>query len=223
MSEEKQTRLPELIICNCGHRWYKHLKEAGQNVYECEKCGNDNSEFYNKDAEFKIEQFQQYEKSKTPFEHGSRLPITITIKNSSDKLYNNVPVFNYKNNTDLIYGSMHEPTLEYVDILRLLVGIRYEDEKQIDTITIIAKSKDKENQKEQLINNFITYKVTGIDGREITIPYEVQGTDIEEPSSVTYFMRKSNLFNRCNLLISKIYPNTEIDILIYPTEETKHF
>jgi len=51
MNEEKEPHKAEVIICTCDHKWYKHQKDVGMNVYECEKCGNNNSEFY-KDTAF---------------------------------------------------------------------------------------------------------------------------------------------------------------------------
>jgi hypothetical protein len=204
MKEKIEPQQAELIICTCDNKWYKHHKDVGMNVYQCEKCGNDNSEFY----------------KNTAF---STMPIGIKIQNISNKIYENVPIFNYKNKTNLIYGSHQAPTIEYDDILRFLVGIRYEDEKQIDAIVITAKSEDMENQRNQLVKNLIIYKITGIDGREIATPYQIQKTNIELPSQVTYFMSKNILHNRCNLLISKFYPYTTVDILIFPTKETKYF
>jgi hypothetical protein len=209
MKQKIEPQQSELIICICNHKWYKHHKEVGMNVYECEKCGNDN--------------MKKEEKLNNAYDSGSRLPIGIRIQNISNKMYENVSIFDYKKKTNLIYGSHYAPALEYDDILRFLTGIRYEDDKKIDCVVISAKSEDKENQKKQLVNNLIIYKKIGIDGREISIPYEVQKTDIELPSSVTYFMNKNVLHNRCNLLLSKFYPYTTVDILIFPTQETKYF
>jgi hypothetical protein len=167
---------------------------------------------------------EREEKLNNAYDSGSRLPIGIRIQNISNKMYENVSIFDYKKKTNLIYSSHQAPTLEYDDILRFLTGITYEDDKKIDCVVISAKSEDKENQRKQLLNNHIIYKKTGIDGREIQIPYELTKTNIELPSVIqTYFMNKNVLHNRCNLLISKFYPYTTVDILIYPTEETKYF
>ena len=89
MKEKIEPQHQDLIICTCDHKWYKNQKDVGMNVYECEKCGNDNSEFY-KDATFNKESNKL--KNYTTL-NDSRMPIGITIENISSKIYENVPIF----------------------------------------------------------------------------------------------------------------------------------
>ena len=220
MKEKIEPQHQDLIICTCGHKWYKNQKDVGMNVYECEKCGNDNSEFY-KDTTFN----KQSNKLKNYTNlNDSRMPIGITIENISSKIYENVPIFNYKNKTNLIYGSHYGYSLEYEDILRLLIAIRYEDKKQIDFVTMTARSQNEEYQKKQLTDNSIKLKNTSIDGRILEMLFKMREIQtLKNPSSVIFDLNKNHLCNRCNLIISKLYPHTSVDILIFPTEETKYF
>ena len=220
MKEKIENQQGELIICTCEHKWYKYHKEVGTNIYECEKCGNDNSEFY-KDTTFNKQSNKL--KNYTTL-NDSRMPIGITIENISNKMYENVPIFNYKNKTNLIYGSHYGYSLEYEDILRLLIAIRFEDKKQIDFVTITARSQNEEYEKKQLTDNSIKLKNTSIDGRSLEMLFKMREIEtLKNPSSVIFDLNKNNLSNRCNLIISKLYPYTTIDILIFPTEETKYF
>lgn len=36
----------EVVCRSCGNSWLKHHKDVGMNVYECDKCGNNNHKFY---------------------------------------------------------------------------------------------------------------------------------------------------------------------------------
>lgn len=213
MNEEKEPHQAELIICTCDHKWYKHHKEVGQNVYECEKCGNDNSEFY-KDTAFNKE-------SSNLKNYGfSTMPIVISIRNNSQyKTYENVKFFDYKRNEDLSYSTPYGPELTYEDILRLLLSVTKNDDKQIHTISI------RTDKLEQLIENCLTYKVTSMDGRSLSMPVPFPSLNEEQKQDgiVDVYFNKYNLFNGSNIIISKLLPKTTIDILIYPTEETKNF
>ena len=60
------------------------------------------------------------------------MPIQIQIKNITDKMYENISVFDYKKKTNLIYSSILEPVLMYEDILRKeasLQGVKIDEDK----------------------------------------------------------------------------------------------
>jgi len=152
-------------------------------------------------------------------------PIKIQIKNITDKMYENISVFDYKKKTNLIYSSILEPVLMYEDILRFLTSMRLDDKKQIGLIYIRATSLIKENETKQLLENSIIYTVTEICGAtlKITTQFPEINPDVMNGIRITGNIENECLFSRCNLLIGKLYPYTTIDILIYPSEETKFF
>lgn len=151
------------------------------------------------------------------------MPIQIQIKNISDKIYENISVFDYKRKTNLIYSSILEPIITYEDILRFLTSIRLDDEKKISSIYIRATCENDENLKNQLNKNHFTYKITSIDGRVSETKVNFPEIELHELSYVWVPLNNFILYNRSNLLLGKLYPHTTVDILIHPSEETNFF
>ena len=46
ISKLKLAKGGEVVCRSCGNSWFKHHKDVGMNVFECDSCGSQNSKFY---------------------------------------------------------------------------------------------------------------------------------------------------------------------------------
>ena len=46
ISKLKLAKGGEVVCRSCGNSWFKHHKDVGMNVFECDTCGSQNSKFY---------------------------------------------------------------------------------------------------------------------------------------------------------------------------------
>lgn len=159
-------------------------------------------------------------------EKASYMPIQLSIENVSNKIFENVVLFNYnreKHSNHLIYKS---DVIDYDTLLRYLSGINKLENKIVNHIHIFASSDKKENAEKQINDkgNYITTQIQSIDGRLYQVPRYFNQYNLEDKiHDLIIIPMNCSLFNRVNFIISKIEPYTKVNFLIFPTEETKHF
>lgn len=74
----------EIVCRSCGNNWQKHQKDVGINVYQCEKCGSQNTKFYKKGGNSDV-CWDGYEMFGMKTKSGRQVPNCIPIKNKYAK------------------------------------------------------------------------------------------------------------------------------------------
>jgi hypothetical protein len=154
------------------------------------------------------------------------LPIGFSIENKSNKIFENVTLFNYDRERKLNELFYKSDVIEYDTILRYLTGINKSEDKMVNDIYIFASSDIKGNAEKQINDetNHIKIVHSSIDGRIYSVPRFFKHYNIEDKSvNAIAIPMNCNLYNRVDFLISKIEPFTKLNFLIFPTKETNYF